>query len=63
MTQAELNREVSRHTGESVGTIEHLGFSLVEPPDLKPLTIDWDALEAERGVVLFPVRTRPLAAA
>jgi hypothetical protein len=63
MTQAELNREVSRQTGESVGTIERLGFSLVEPPALKPLMIDWDALEAERGVVLFPVRPRQPAAA
>jgi len=63
MTQTELNREVSRMTGESVSTIQHLGFSLVEPPELKPLMIDWEELEAERGVLLFPVRGRPLAAA
>lgn len=63
MTRTELHRELSRVTGESVNTIERLGFSLVEPPDLKPLTIDWDELEAERGVLLFPVRPREAAAA
>lgn len=63
MNQAELDPELSRMTGESVGTIRHLGFSLVEPPVLKPLMIDWDELEAERRVLLFPVRQRQLAAA
>ena len=40
MTQAELDREISRTTGESVGTIRNLGFSLVEPPKLEPLTVE-----------------------
>jgi hypothetical protein len=62
MTQAELDREISRMTGESVGTIRSLGFSLVEPPDLEPLTVDWDALEADR-VGLFPGGQRRLMAA
>jgi hypothetical protein len=62
MTQAELDRELSRVTGESVGTIRSLGFSLVEPPDIEPLTVDWDALEAER-VGMFPAAQRRLIAA
>ncbi len=62
MTQAELDREISRTTGESVGTIRNLGFSLIETPDPEPLTVDWDALEAER-VGLFPGGHRRLMAA
>jgi hypothetical protein len=62
MTQAELDRELSRMTGESVGTIRSLGFSLIEPPDIEPLTVDWDALEADR-IGLFPVGQRRLMAA
>lgn len=44
MTQAQFDREVSSATGESIHTIRSRGFSLVEMPDLSPLTIDWDAL-------------------
>lgn len=44
MTQAELERELARATGESRETIRHRGFQLVEPPDLEPLVIDWDAM-------------------
>jgi hypothetical protein len=53
MTQRELEREVSRTTGESLDVIRNLGFSLVEPPDLEPLTVDWDELDAQR-VAIFP---------
>jgi hypothetical protein len=31
MTQAELNRQVARATGESVRTITKLGFGLLQP--------------------------------
>ncbi|HEV2968431.1 MAG TPA: hypothetical protein VGY55_00490 [Pirellulales bacterium] len=63
MTQAQLEREISRATGESVTTIRNLGFSLIEPPELEPLTIDWDELEAAR-VGLFPAaHSRRLLAA
>ena len=62
MTQAELDREVSRTTGESVTTIRSLGFSLDEPTEMEPLTVDWDALAAER-VGLFPAGCRRLQAA
>ncbi len=44
MTQRELERELARATGESLATIRHRGFSLVEPPDDGPQTVDWDAV-------------------
>jgi len=44
MTRAQFNRELSAATGESIQTIRSRGFSLVETPDLTPLTIDWDAM-------------------
>jgi hypothetical protein len=63
MTQRELERELSRVTGESRDTIRNMGFSLVEPPALEPLTVDWDELDASR-VGIFPAgrARRPLAA-
>ena len=45
MTQAELERELSRATGETVATIRSRGFQLLEPPDPAPLTIDWDVVQ------------------
>jgi hypothetical protein len=48
MTQCELDRELARVTGETLTTIRNRGFSLVEPPELEPLIIDWDQIEAER---------------
>jgi hypothetical protein len=45
MTQAEFERELSRATGESLGTLRNRGFQLIEPPDLSPLMIDWDELQ------------------
>ena len=46
MNQRELNRAVSRATGESVGIISRMGFSeLVDPLDRDPLTIDWDVVQ------------------
>lgn len=58
MTQAELNRKVAQTTGESVETIQRLGFLLDEPwlnitdstsEVLGPQVIDWDALESSRA--------------
>ena len=57
MTQAELEREVSRATGESRGTIRRQGFSIQPLPgdyfdeeqDILPLRIvDWDEQDAIR---------------
>jgi hypothetical protein len=42
MTRSEFEQEVASATGESLKTVRSRGFSLVEPPDLEPLTIDWD---------------------
>ena len=55
MTQAELDREVSRATGESVGTIRRQGFSMLplpddafdDEPDVSTIPmIDWDEKDA-----------------
>ena len=58
MTQRDLNRAIARATGESIGEIEHMGFSeIVMPNDIgdasdtgsrtEPAVLDWDALEAQ----------------
>jgi hypothetical protein len=44
MTQAELERELSELTGESLAEIRRRGFSLVEVAS-EPLTIDWDEVQ------------------
>jgi hypothetical protein len=57
MNQRSLDRAVAEATGESVDTIRHLGFWLVEAassdlspsdPDWNISVIDWDGLEAQR---------------
>ncbi len=55
MQQADLNRAVSRATGESVSTIKRLGFLLAEPDDPRdsdsedfgPYVSDWDEVETQ----------------
>ena len=44
MRQADLNRAVSRATGETVSTIQRLGFALADSPHEQPdrPVIDWD---------------------
>lgn len=58
MSQAELDRQVSRLTGESLREVRRRGFSLLAPqlsvfdPDAddqaEPQVLDWDQVEAER---------------
>ena len=57
MTQAELDREVSRATGESLGVIRRQGFSMLplpddsfdDEPDVSTIRIiDWDEQDAIR---------------
>jgi hypothetical protein len=57
MTQSDLNRAVSRATGESVATVRRLGFLLAEPDEafldsddetLGPSVLDWDAFDQRR---------------
>lgn len=65
MTQRDLNRAVARATGESVDTIEHMGFGPLDgstsesPGDLEPNTIDWDADDDNR-LAMRSVRRRRL---
>ena len=60
MTQAELNREIAKKTGETVSTIAAFGFVPLtgQPYEREPLTIDWDELDADRNVAVMPQRTR-----
>ncbi len=55
MTQADIERGVSRATGESVGTIRRRGFSILPLPDDNPhdeqdvctiRIVDWDEQDA-----------------
>ena len=61
MTQTELNRAVSRATGETVATIRSLGFDIAdpdvvshdpEPTDLDARVVDFDELAARRELSL-----------
>ena len=54
MNQADLNREVAQATGETITTIDHLGFVPLtfSPHEREPLTVDWDDLDEER-VAMF----------
>jgi len=64
MTQNQLERELANATGESLDTIRSRGFSLVEVPDLKPLTIDWDEVQQiEQPRLALPKRRRVRQAA
>ena len=60
MTQAELNREIAKKTGETVSTIAAFGFVPLtgQPYEREPLTIDWDELDADRNVAVFSQRSR-----
>ena len=60
MSQHELNREISRVTGESVSTIAGMGFVELRPIPFEhePLTMDWDEHDAERTVAVIPQRRR-----
>jgi hypothetical protein len=57
MTRRQMERELAHATGESISTIRNRGFSIVEPPDLEPLVVDWDTVQAER-ISLFPAQQR-----
>ena len=58
MTAAQINRAVSRATGETVREIRHMGFSLADSLDVdcdsedderSPQMIDWDEQEVLRA--------------
>lgn len=58
MTQSELNRAVSKATGDDCDVIDRRGFTLVddglplEDDDLLALVTDWQQLEAEREAAI-----------
>ena len=56
MTQAEIDRAVSRATGESLATIRSLGFSALDSIDEGPHILDWDEMDQER-LRLLPIRS------
>lgn len=58
MTQAEMERELSNVTGESVGEIRRRGFSLIVMPDRGPLTVDWDSVQQLEPMRYLPRRRR-----
>lgn len=68
MTQNQLNRAVSRATGEDFELIDARGFSLVDDElplqddDLEALMIDWDQMQAEQAMAMFRDRQSPQVA-
>jgi len=53
MTQQELNHQIADQTGESIQTIESMGFSPLQSvipfeERQEPLMVDWDALDIIR---------------
>ena len=67
MTQYQLNRAVAKATGENIGTIHHMGFSIAdprqvchdpEPSDFEDRIIDWDRHDRRRNVPIVPQRSR-----
>lgn len=68
MTQSQLNRAVSRVTGDDFDVIDHRGFSLVDDEcpiqedDLQALIVDWDQIQAEQTTAMFRDRQAPQVA-
>ena len=70
MTPCQLNRAVARATGEDIGTIRHMGFSVADPehvhfdPEpsevraIEDRIIDWDRHERRRNVPVVPQLSR-----
>jgi len=67
MTDRELHHAVARATGEELATITRLGFQpLRRTPferDPEAYSVDWDALDQERNLPVYPPRLRSHAAA
>ena len=64
MTQTQLDRAVARATGESLRTINAMGFVPLASNSVEqePQVVDWDQLDAQRYSVL-PQRRRQTALA
>jgi hypothetical protein len=65
MTQNELNRAVSRATGESVTVVSSMGFVPLTsvPQEREPQTVDWDEAQQARRISFQPRRKRPASIA
>ena len=63
MTQRELNRAVAAVTGESVGTIERMGFGPLEGAidEHMPQILDWDETDDISLDLLWAHRSEPTA--
>ncbi len=64
MSQRDLNRQISKATGEDIATIAGLGFVELRPIpfEREPLTIDFDQIDLDRNVAVIPQRRRKAAA-
>ena len=69
MNQSDLDRAVAQATGETVSTIQRLGFLLAEPDEQldsdhadDPYVIDWDELERQRRQKILRSRRHESAA-
>lgn len=68
MHQSELNRQVARAMGEDVNFIARRGFSLEteelpqEEDELMAQMVDWDQLQSDQAMALFPDRQAHTAA-
>lgn len=60
MTQAELDREVSAVTGESIGEVRRRGFQLLVMPRRRPLSVDWDEVQQVAPLRKPRLRRRPV---
>ena len=65
MSQHDLNREISRATGESLSTIAGMGFVELTPFPIErePLVVDWDEHDLEHNFAVIPQRRRRMTAA
>ena len=70
MNQSDLDRAVAQATGETVSTIQRLGFLLAGPDEQfdldehedDPYVIDWDELERQRRQKILRSRRHESAA-
>ena len=64
MSQRDLNRQISKATGEDLATIAGMGFVELTPIpfDREPLTMNWDEHDADHNVAVIPQRRRQRAA-
>lgn len=67
MSLRRFHRAIARVTGENMATISRMGFQPLRrrPFELDPegYTADWDDVQAQRHVAMFPARTRQNAVA